>query len=1800
MIACPNTNLQEWKDLVLRIGVKEAFREYMALGDGSIPDASKYAYTAQESDPEFSDFIMDNPEYLLPTEEQQKAELGQSVFFTIANKLSENVQTPYNIVTPEQARKITEAAKNPWSGEKAFFYNGVVYFLTEGGVTLDSALHEFSHPLVEAISVQNKALFDKLYTDLMASEEGAAIKSDIEASYPNLTEKDADFKKEAIVRALAKQAENQLNETTNTKEFKSFIDKLIYGLKQMLRKVFGTSIKIEKLSANTTLQELGKMLTTDQFKIDTDIVSRQDFVAYVKDISNLTSELEGVEEQNILDNINVFYESLRRSIRKIQKDKNLSDAKKLLLGEETDPGILRDIVNTLRFTPEINRSLENYLTDIEAKQRNVTNLIYSLDKFKIMSTKISDHMDELLKLDTTPEVMASVAHYDTLLREWQPIIEGMNKRMMDAGVDPDSDLAKFTNSIQNKLGVIKRKIQKVFTPTIVNALVKSYDLYNQNLEKDYSERIKKAEKEGQAKLAENLQKEWDSFKVTPERIMDLLLGRKGDTNWLSAQFEAYTASPDPVVGGLAMFIKNFNNDIDAAQQRKLNDFRRDVMPLILDAGYEATNFVDFAEKITFKDKYAVYDSNTNQYNIKEYFTFLNPFKNVNIKLSEFNQKLTDAKQAGDQVEYDTIMKEMRQHLRDYFHQEFKDEFYEREDIYDSLDKNPDLEDATYKAMGISKDSATPAQREEAKQFYDKAAKEAYRQKHTVLNEIKQFDLLNYEPAHFEDVNKQKDALWREYAQQASLKNLSGDDKQGLEYLAAAIERKYRKATNEFYEWVPIPSRFEAALNQFEQNLVASGVAVNTPEFNEKREAWIKDNTVVRFTKEFFEERNDILDRIKDVYALLPDNIRVKVDSSEQMGDIQDIFRGFRDQEGQVIGSDISDKGREKIKKLQEEILDMKDNFASFSGLTKDELEEIGIYFDKRKARKKLTPEEELRFNELLDKKSKFGVDKATRAKLQALFRELSILQSKEATDYYVDIVNNWFGKIGEPNLIDNDSAADILQPEMYVELFKKSPEFKEWFLKNHVAKEVFDESSKQYKTVYERLFMWNRVRPNDPDHYEKITLSTGETIQGAPNKTYYKRQVKQEWINEKVVGKNVDNKGNFLPKTIAEGAKYDSPYINEQYEQLKKVDPKAFAALEKLKEFYLNSQEEGIDPNSKLYLQIPRYSTSTVELYTREKEINPVMKWWLNFRKKFVNAKDDFVRGLNFDPTAIAQMDDFNPDSRKVPIEGLFDLTTDETSLNVIDSMFRYLRSGAKQKSRLAAEPYVLAIKEILENPNDAVSASNRYIKKVSKGVARQIPISEKSQKIRTQAVSNLIDREFYGKYITQLEGPEYAIAWKIKSGLAALGGRAMFALNIPSAIKNRNGAILEAFIESTSGRYLNTQSLARGKAKAWQLMASLTSEIYKLENKSLNTQLMEIFDPAQEYFSKIIHNQFGRSLKSDTLDLSFLMSPRKFLQMEATTELMCGMLYHTKVEQTINGATNEIPYIDAWELRNGQIELKPGIDPEYAPGGKKFKEIKNRINQVTENLEGTYSQFDQPEINRTYYGQIVLFMTKFFTSMFMNQFSFKRPNAQLGQLTSGNYASFFRAAARMFKYGPSYYGFMSIDEKAGTRNIIAQWTLFIAFGMLIAAMFDYDDDENGDKLEKAKKRSGPLYSDKFDTAGWLMNHALAISLETQFEYETFRNPLLLFRTLSALPKGGPITATGVDAPLKAITTTILNFMGDENSFYKQDAGPYPWQKAGSSKAWKEVAKIFGFTGKTIDPIEQIEATQAKRLGLYK
>lgn len=1766
----------------------------------------------------------------VPTEQEQKQQIGEKIVYEMANMLVQNFGVSFEIVTPDQARILTKDTEVPWNGEPAFFFNGKVYF-TQEGFTMENVLHEYAHPLLDCLHAQNPVLFNKLLAEFLVTPEGAQVLQEVIDEYKrDIDVTDPRFAKEIMARALAKEAQNGLQDKSNTKEFKGFLDKLLFNIKQLLRKVFGSSIKIEKLSTNTTLKQLADMLRGEKFEIDTDIITYDNYVEYARSVKKEAESFNEIENNDIAKTIKMFYSLVTTQISQTEQNaEKYADTIKLLVSDQTNKSLLEEIKETLQNTPELQKG-KSELTELEIRQQNVENFIYAIQRFELITMKVLDHLDVLGKRSDSVQTMNDVFYYDLLSRNWSKFIEQAHELLTDNGMSDDSTFGIILNKTRGKLKTINNKIQKIYSPGVIKVLFENLQPLIAGIDIHYQgeiDNIKNSNTIGwgnKQNQIDAIQKKWDETKLTEERLADLLFGRAGDTNAISYWIESFLNSPDPIVGGLGVFVKNQYNKINAEFQRDSNEFIKEISPLLDAAGYSMSGFTKLMSKVSFKDTMYFYNADTDKLDEKVVWTFLNEFKGVNTVLKKYKYDYDEALAKGDQEETDRILKEIKQHKKDYFHQQYVDDYYNREDVYDSLEKNKDIEDAVYKILGVDKTSATKAQKDEAAAMYDKAAKEAYRRKHTILNQIKVEDGANILKEGYDEVAATKKALWREYSQLASLTNLSGNPKTGEELLSAIIENKYRKVTREFYEWVPRQGQFEFGLNTYEQQLTTEEYIIGSPEFKEKRDKWIKDNTVIKYTQQYYDDRNQVLSDIRAIMERIeqinPD-IRKRIDSSAEMEEFLDIAMGYRDTDGQIMGNDISETGKKRVRDLQQAIIDKKDQFIGMSGLTRIEEEELGELFDKIQSKQKLTTPERLRMDDLLDKKSLLGVDKATRTELAALYRKLFKIQSKEATDYYVDILNNWLGKMGETEMIDNFTADSVLRPEVYNDLLAKDPEFKKWFEKNHVKKEIFDFNvgdGGAYVTIYERLYVWNRTRPNDDKYYETTKLENGEIIQGVPSLNFFNREVKEKYVTEKIVGKTVDNKGNFLPKTIAEGAKADTPYINENYEKLRNSDPAAFKVLEKMKEFHLKWQED-MDRDTRLYMQAPRYGISAGENLTLNKRVEKGRRWWLNVRNLFNKSAVNYEQlELNYmmKNQLIEVESMFDEDKRRIPVTGLSNIDSAQVSMDFLDGMLKYRHGALTQKQLLSADPFAQALKKIVNDEKNLPLETNKWsVHFLNSALSKLFPFMKESAEntlktsgtkieakdyVRAKALNFFYEREFEGRAI--IDGTaKLPWIWRIFKFTAGITSKAAFALNLPSAFKNRNAAILSAYIEGGGGRFMSFQSLALGKARAVAMMAELglSGSIYSYKNKSLNIQLMQIFNVAQEFLNDSTHKHFGRSMKDDFANLSFLMSPRKFLQMEATVEILNGMLNHVKVEQKTKFGKNELRYINAWEIRNGQIELKPGIDPEYAPGGKKFNQIINQIHQVSENLEGNYAKISQPMINSYMVGRLGTYMKKFFTSMGIDHVAGTRTSASLGTIKTGSYSAMLNLIANFFKYGPQALSFMSKDQATGVRKTLTHIASVIIMQYLLRSLWGYDDDDLVKTKDAVKKRSGDLNSDNFSFWGWTQNQALVVTLGTLTEIETWSNPNLFIPQLKdQYLSWGPIYDRGVKMPWEIIKHTGGAIVGNEKSFYKRDMGPYWFQKEGSAKVWVDIANLFGLSGNTVSPLKQIESQFNVRQGI--
>ena len=339
--------------------------------------------------------------------------------------------------------------------------------------------------------------------------------------------------------------------------------------------------------------------------------------------------------------------------------------------------------------------------------------------------------------------------------------------------------------------------------------------------------------------------------------------------------------------------------------------------------------------------------------------------------------------------------------------------------------------------------------------------------------------------------------------------------------------------------------------------------------------------------------------------------------------------------------------------------------------------------------------------------------------------------------------------------------------------------------------------------------------------------------------------------------------------------------------------------------------------------------------------------------------------------------------------------------------------------------------------------------------------------------------------------------------------------------------------------------------------------------------------DKLPEYITRSIYKDMARPGNA-------MMSIRKFMEIEATLEFFFGVMEFTKVEQTENGVTKQIPYHDAFELVNDRLTLKKGIDEKWDLGGTEFKRKRIFIQEKQNIINGVYSKFDQPEGNRYLFYKMFMFLRKFFITGLTNRFGFSgsifaprfRRNNATQSLEMGYWVQSARALAKLLITFGKHWHYMRPSEKGATYRALTEMALLFILSALIPMIFGWDDDDD-DKFEKLRKRQGgPLGSEDFQLGGWLANHLLYQTMAVASENSQFYKVKFYSGMLSNfnLANGPSLEAFG-----KILGDVVGMISKDDAAYYKKDIGPYPWQKAESAKIWNHFGKAVALTGKTID-----------------
>jgi hypothetical protein len=1706
--------------------------------------------TRSEEDAAIDDLLTDT----LTQEQAEHVQAMQVVKNLAASMNMTNVfgEPEVEFISVNDAIELTKNTKAPYNNEPAFVYNGKVY-VVDGALSTKTLFHEFAHPFVKYLAKENPELFQKLAKKAWSELGKLGLQENFLKQYPELEGDPQGFSEEIIVHVLTMAGQAQLSNTPMPNSFSEMVSNILYQIKKFFRKLFGAGPKLSDLGVNTSFMDLANEMLSEKFNIDTSIATKESIednrVQYAKEINDFIKELDNAVDDEtakkthaqLKKNIDAMYKLFSDQLRATTKDEYQELA---LLLTNDDSRDLAYITSTLS-SYESNRV--RHIKDLVEENRKLAiAFVNSLQQTYMIADKITNRIEEIKKLGVTPDSIYRVKNLTDYLDSYIDLATKVIKDLEDLGITEKSELYSLVSDIRNASERGKRSALYIYGENLTDTLWEFVEPTAKKIDERWLKRKAFLENSPLAtrRLLAVEEAAYNSIKLTKETFEKMVMGdivNNGFASQMNSLFESYLVNQDPVIGAFAKYLRTNYMEMESKIHMHKVMFSSQVIPALKKAGINARNLISKADTFLMEDSIAEKHPDGNLYEFKV-LKFLDEFVGYEwwdaqetFRLEKARLKYYSTLNDDDKKEYNNIRQEYNKMRRLYFNNKYKPEYYERQELFER----------------------------------DDIGAEAKRRLDIVNEKLQMWKDMKRQGFEIKDETEVRKLALREKRFLYSLVDEFGNLKEGEDKLIAERLREYRDLSSSFYESKPRPGVFLKALADYEQQLLlrpSIGGDRTSEEFLNEREAWLAKNTRKVPKKEYYEIQAALYESIKQLEAkkdpkiaeatakVIKDELAKRnvsqdiIDQIESVGDlyaiINDIASINRDESGVVAASEITEEGMELIKSLQEVIAYTKENSGKINNLTEEENDFLLDYVERFALAnvgigQMPSQDEQDRAAELFEKQSYNGLTKDENKALATAYKTLRSISDKEPTAYYLDIYNNYISLIDKQFMIDDigvnhidETNADsyFLLDDVVDEIKSQNAQFAIWFDKNHIRVKKYDGKG-GWSDAWQRVQVWSYNVPSDNRLFESTEIPNAthetdekgniikETLFAAPNLEYYTFDVKPEFLTEEilpntydadgnVIPPNKDNKGNWLPKRLTQGAP-DGRFINSRYAELRRTDKAMFDALEKYKEFYVGIQE-GKDRSTKMYLELPRYTTDIAEdigdaLRNTKKSVfgksnlkkpKVFSRWYDDVVRFFKPQAGSFEEGdTNFEESyEVEALSFFAKQNSKIPIEGRSNIEFNNVSRNFVKSTMRYMASLEKHQKLVELSPMAKAMREFYYE-KDSKTGERIYVKNKLDSAGEIVTSEQQKRKGRVDktigwfkdtpryaSLDYLVAREFEGQKYGKGAG---AVGLNnFFGGLFKIASFGYFSLDPSSALVNYYDALMELKIEGWAFKYTNPVSLQAGKLFGVHAMSTVTAEIYKTGPKSLVGQLIEIFDPGQDYQKRALDDGLSRNLAGDVVRLNFLTNTRKWFEMLATMQTMGALMHYKKVPRTIGTKTKYINYLDAWEIGPDKvIKLKDGIDPKYGINGSEFLKMKSRMQTVTSNINGAFGEFDQPRAAQWALYRIVSFIQKHLTRMLINHYGIKGnlfKGEGSGRYDWGNddiHMGFFSAVTNYITKSVRTYGsgLVSPSREEGVYIMkTVRWiTMLMAIGYMKSVWLGYnpDDDEEEALEEQARKK---------------------------------------------------------------------------------------------------------------------------------
>lgn len=1285
------------------------------------------------------------------------------------------------------------------------------------------------------------------------------------------------------------------------------------------------------------------------------------------EITKIGKELENSpKHKELIEISDRYYDLVSRQIKKIINSKDFERLKTLFKDKNSSirPVSLQNLLS------KANKMLE----DVEGIARRTRAIATGVVQTDFLLDKMKDDVKEILKDEKNAiRNIATLQSYLITAKEWGLFLDDTRKTFQEG----NPSFTKLISSAQGKISDIETYILQNDKSGLVQALKPILTEGGQKFIEHLNEEIasqnkilKKAKNKEDVEqvksniiAAEKLKQRLD-FNNNRE-ILDTLEGKNVDTNSLSILIESFRDNPNFVISSFATFIRNNFDDVDIETHPILKSYENEVAFLVKILGGRF-NVSTIGNALSVEDERVDKDGT-------EYKTLmlLNPYKGI-YKAKQFlyntlnnlKQELKTKRGTHEEQELRESIRqakrELTQHQADYWYRPLKDEFYQKDELFqDDIGRalKEDADDIIGDILHIQ----------------DVAL--------AIGKELTQDELDNIE------------VLWREYTQLGNVNNLDGTSKTGIELDKALRMQQIRELNRELFEWIPNTAKFIRDRQAYSEQLIAK----NDPNYKNKLANWDLENIITKIKQEYYDRREQIFEDIADLLENIKGEDNENIE--ELWKEITGLTYGFRDEDGQPIGISISEGSTERIKLAQKQIEELKNRVQGASGLSRQESARLNELYEKAYAHD-ISQSEQDELNELKNKSATEGLTKDENDRLKQLWAELGELSSKVPTSYYIDAFNALSQKYGitidEIGNINGISALDNLQGLL------EHKDFKDWFELNHLQAERFNFDTKEIENKWERLYHWSRIIPKDNSYFETTKLEDGTVIDGIPARKYSYRKVKDEYKTEPIEGENTDNKGNWLPKT--KGAK-DGRYINPEYERMKNSTNEKDKALFKLLQIHTKYHllaQEGLNDNKKLWLDLPALRKTSmernIEMLSKPNEIptnlKKRLKSWIDSQTEYSSGKGNYGEETGQespDKTLIEKGIDavknvlhlkketqkdiiqYGTDANMLPIKYTGKLEAEDNSRNLFRSISKYLYSAKTNLKLQEMSPISNALERVLANTD----------------VERKKRNPEAAETNVSKAVRFIINKEFKGRDKAHELGVVGELLAQISSKAAYT---AFIPFNLPSSANNVVQGVTQNIIDSGNGRYSKLDYASSFGIYTTRFTPAWQSDYWKNElgKQSLEGQMIDLWEPIQSHeYESGVGEKFASNKWKDLVAFKWMLHHREWGEFHIQSRIWITYMNTIKIKQKIGKEIKNISLLDAYELNDeGIIKLKKAIDKSWDFDGDKYKEAKREIQQINRRIQGSFSKMDSSMASQYTLYNLALFLNRWFLAPAINRWA--------------------------------------------------------------------------------------------------------------------------------------------------------------------------------------------------------------------